>query len=492
MTRIKSIAAIFVILFIIQGCAINPVTGKKQISFMSESQEIAMGKNSDPAIIAQFGLYPDDSLQAYIEAMGQQMATISHRSELDYEFKVLDSEVVNAFAVPGGYIYFTRGIMAHFNNEAQFMGVLGHEIGHVAARHSAQQYTKQMLAQIGFMAGMIASEKFREFGAEAMQGMQLLFLKFSRSDESESDVLGVYYSSQLGYDAREMAGFFNTLDRMSGGSEGRLPEFMSTHPDPGRRYQEVNRMAEEHQANDPGKYIADRDGYLDLIDGIVYGADPRQGYVENNVFYHPELKFEYPIPRDWQVVNSPQQVQMGPEDGKALMVLMVAQEESIASAAAAIKEKYGLTNIQESNRNINGLSGYRMVADYPQVDPYSGAVAENYVMQTVLIEYNDLIYLFHGLTGSRSDYNSFKGRFDNTMLNFKVLNDPFRINVKPERIKIVEVTTSKTLQSLFDEEGIPSDRHEEMAVLNGMVLTDMLTPGSKVKSLTKDHHINEQ
>jgi len=188
MNFMKKVLSIVVVLFLVYSCAVNPVTGKKQISFMSEANEIAQGKQSDPIIVAQYGLYNNQEIQDFINEKGQEMAAISHRPNLDYEFKVLDSDVVNAFAVPGGYVYFTRGILAHFNNEAQFAGVLGHEIGHIAHRHSAQQYTKQMLTQIAFIGGMIASPKFAEFGAEAMQGMQLLFLKFSRTAESESDI----------------------------------------------------------------------------------------------------------------------------------------------------------------------------------------------------------------------------------------------------------------------------------------------------------------
>jgi predicted Zn-dependent protease len=155
---------------------------------------------------------------------------------------------VNAFAVPGGYVYFTRGILAQFNNEAELVGVLGHEIGHVTARHSASQQSKQQLGQLLLMGGMIASEKFREFGGYAMQGMQLLFLKFSRDNEHESDRLGVEYSSKIGYDAREMANFFNVLNKMSMESEHNgVPTFMSTHPDPGDRYNSVKSQAVQWQ-----------------------------------------------------------------------------------------------------------------------------------------------------------------------------------------------------------------------------------------------------
>ncbi|MEZ5007153.1 MAG: M48 family metalloprotease [Chitinophagales bacterium] len=478
-----------ILIVFVSACAVNPVTGKKQLSFMSEAQEIAMGKQSDPAIIAQYGLYPNEELQNFIQEKGEAMAAISHRPGLDYEFKVVDSDVVNAFAVPGGYVYFTRGIMAHFNNEAQFAGVLGHEIGHIAARHSAQQYTKQMIGQIAFIGGMIASEKFREFGGEAMQGLELLFLKFSRSAESESDVLGVDYSSTVGYDAHQMADFFKTLDRMSGGGEGRLPEFYSTHPDPGRRYNDVNKLTEKwHEEHNATPNNVNRDGYLDMINGIIYGEDPRQGYTEGNTFYHPELKFQFPVPTNWQLMNSPTQVQMAPEKGDALIVFTLSQKSTLAEAAAEIKEMYKLQNIKEKAFKVHGLNAYGIVADYPQSDPNAVSTTseqpEPLAMQTVLIAYNDLIYLFHGLC-EKKDYTKFEPNFDNTMVNFKQLTDLSKINVLPERIKVVSVDNSTTLQAFLTQKGIPTDRQKEFAILNGMELSDNLSSGTKVKVMEK-------
>jgi predicted Zn-dependent protease len=186
----------FLLLF--NQCSRNPVTGKKELSFMSESQEKALGASSDPQIQAEFGVYPDEKLQTYINEKGQAMAKISHRPTLPFQFKVMDSPVVNAFAVPGGYVYFTRGILAHFNNEAQLNGVLGHEIGHVTARHGARSQTSQILSQVVLIGAMIASPKLAQYGEQLSQGMQLLFLKYSRDHESESDVLGVQYSQKVG------------------------------------------------------------------------------------------------------------------------------------------------------------------------------------------------------------------------------------------------------------------------------------------------------
>ena len=229
-------------LFLIVACARNPVTGKKQLSLMSESQEIAMGAEADPSIVANFGIYDDAKIQDFINTKGQQMVKISHRPNLKFTFRVVNSPVVNAFALPGGYVYFTRGIMAHFNNEAEFAGVLGHEIGHVTARHGAQQQTQQMLGQLGLIVGVIAVPQFAKFAEAAQQGMGLMFLKFGRNHESQSDQLGVEYSTKIGYNSHKMAGFFKTLGRITDASGARIPAFLSTHPDPDDRFGNVERL----------------------------------------------------------------------------------------------------------------------------------------------------------------------------------------------------------------------------------------------------------
>jgi predicted Zn-dependent protease len=246
----RCIPVVTIAFILSSSCAVNPVTGKKNFVIISEAQEIQMGKEADPAIVAQFGLYPDDKLQQFINEKGQQMAKISHRPNLNYEFKILDSHVVNAFAVPGGYGYFTRGILAHFNNEAEFAGVLGHEIGHVTARHTVRSQSKQFLFQVGFIAGVVISPEIAQFADVGQQALGLIFLKFSRDHESESDELGVEYSTKIDYDAHKMADFFQTLNRLSGGDEGEsIPTFLSTHPNPADRYNRVHKLATDAQKN---------------------------------------------------------------------------------------------------------------------------------------------------------------------------------------------------------------------------------------------------
>jgi predicted Zn-dependent protease len=478
-------AVVFISFLFLSGCAVNPVTGRKQISLMSEAQEIALGAESDPQIIAQFGLYEDATIQKFIDLHGQEMAAISHRPNLKYQFRILDSPVVNAFAVPGGYVYFTRGIMAHFNNEAEFAGVLGHEIGHITAKHSVDQYTKSTIAQVLLVGGLIVSPEFRTFANEAQTAMQLLFLKYSRDNESQSDELGVEYSSKVGYDAHQMADFFNTLKSLSTSEDGQeIPTFLSTHPDPLDRNEKVDAMATEWQNKlQLPSYKVNRQSYLDMIDGIIYGEDPQQGYVENSTFYHPGLKFSFPVPNSWLYDNSPTQFQMAPKDGKALMVLMLAEGNSLQTAASNSATQLKLTVSNTRQIKINGLDALEVRAQQITDDPASGQ--KNTIdLQSVYIQYGQFIYVIHGLS-LPADFAVYKSHFDKTMYGFGELKDQSKINVKPDRIKVVPVKSNGTLGQALLAYAIPTDKHREHGIVNGMDPTDQVTAGEKIKIIIK-------
>ncbi len=466
-------------LFLFQNCARNPVTGKRQVVLMSEAQEIAMGKDADPQIVAQYGLYPDKDLQAHITQVGKKLAAISHRPNLEYEFKILDSDVLNAFAVPGGYIYFTRGIMANFNNEAQLMGVLGHEIGHVAARHTVAQQRNALLGQLGIIAGVIINPELGRFAETASQGLGLLFLKFGRDAERQADELGVEYSSKLGYDAREMADFFITLERNSQKSEAEpLPEFLSTHPNPGDRNVTVNKLAAKWQNKLKLKNPeVDRNNYLKKIEGIVYGEDPRQGYLEKDVFYHPELKFQFPVPAGWSYQNTPQRVQMAPKSGKALMMLTLGQGATLQDAANAVIKQNGLQLLDSKQTTVNGLSAIAMLSA-PQAQ--QGQQAQDLRVLSYLVQYGNLIYHFLGVSAT-PDFNEFNSYFTSTMQGFKQVTDQSKLNKKPERIRLKTLNSALTLEQALKNYGVPAARLKEIAILNGMELTQKLTSGTIIK-----------
>lgn len=475
--RFLLIILLFIASFLYQSCAVNPVTGEKEFMLLSKSNEIAMGKQSDQEIVSYMGLYDDPDLQQFIKTKGEEMASISHRSELDFEFKIVDTPVVNAFAVPGGYVYFTRGILAHFNNEAEFAGVLGHEIGHVAARHSAKQYTKSMAAQAGLVAGSLLSEEFRQYAGLAQTGLQVLFLKFSRDHERQSDKLGVEYSTKIGYDAEEMAGFFNTLSRLSEQSGAEVPTFLSTHPNPANRYRDVQQLADKWQSKlNATNLEVNRDSYLRMIDGLIYGEDPRQGYVEDSRFYHPELKFQFVVPSGWTLQNTPQQVQMAPSDGQALLILGLARGNDLNEAAESFVTGNQLQQVRSERTSVNGYDALTLVANQGQE---GGSTVQ---ILAYFIQDDKLIYNFFGASNA-STFSSYSQVFDRSIGSFARLTDPAKLNKEPERIQIVEARDGGTLRDLLKQSNVPDQRLEELALLNGMELEDRVASGTLIKSI---------
>ncbi|GAB3282184.1 M48 family metalloprotease [Larkinella harenae] len=471
-------------LFGLSACSRNPVTGKRELSLMSTEQEIALGKESHPSVVATMGLYEDKKLNDFINEKGKAMARISHRPDLPYQFYIVDSPVVNAFAVPGGYVYFTRGIMAHFNNEAEFAGVLGHEIGHITARHSARQQTSQLLGTIGVIGGAILVPQLGQSIEALQQGLGLFLLKYSRDHESESDKIGVEYSSKIGYDARQMANFFSTIKRISDNAGQQVPDFLSTHPDPANRNAKVKEMATAYQQQNKGTYQIERDRYLRMIDGILYGDDPRQGFVENDMFYHPELRFQFPVPKGWQHQNSPSQFQMAAKDGKSAMILMLAKGNTLEEASQTLVQQLGLKVLESGRTTINGNPALVMISQQQpqqqqeqtqQQDPKS-------VLQlgTWLIQYNKAIYALHGLSAA-GDFQGAYRTFEPVANNFRALTDQEKINRKPERVQVRTVSRDGSFKEVMQSLGMPSNRIEELGVLNSMKTDDKVTRGSLIK-----------
>ncbi len=488
-TRFLPRLAVLALITLTLACARNPVTGKRQMSLMSTEQEISLGASADPQVQAEYGIYDDKDLTAFLNEKGQAMAKVSHRPQLPWSFKIVDSPVVNAFAVPGGKVYFTRGIMAHFNSEAQLAGVLGHEIGHVTARHGAEQYTKGTLAQLGLIVGMIASPQLAQFGEQASVGVQLLMLRNGRKDESESDRLGVQYAAKIGYDPGPMADFFQTLKRVTEKATGGrdLPTFLSTHPDPDDRYNKVKADAAKYKRLFANRQplVENRNEYLRRIDGLIYGEDPKQGYIENNKFYHPELKFQFPVPQGWKTQNSPTQFQMASPDGNALMVLSLSAQKTLQAAAQEDAKQYSLVASDTRNTTINGLPAITVISDQVQQDQQTGrTVATGIKVATTFIQYNNLIYILRGVAQA-ANFNTYSATFGNVMKGFEPLTDAEKINRKPERVKIVTVEQQTTLADALKAQGMPAHRHEELAILNGMQLRDVLAAGTLIKVVAK-------
>ncbi len=474
-------ALITAAILLVISCAVNPVTGKRQIMFMNEAQEIALGISYDPQVLASFGVYDDPELQAFVQARGAEMGKLSHRPNLEYHVKVVDSPVVNAFAVPGGFIYLTRGILAQLNNEAELIGIIGHEMGHITARHSVSQQTKQQLGTLLLIGGMIASEKLAGYAEQAMQGMQLLFLSFSRDDEREADALGSEYATKLGYDGTKMADFFKVLNKMNmASSQGGVPTFLSTHPDPGDRYNSVirNTRAWQDKLKLPA-YKVNADSYLKLIDGIVYGEDPKQGYTDDNTFFHPVLKFKFSYPAGWTLTNAPTQVTVQPADGKALILFTLSNQRSLQAAADSTLAQYGLKLQRAEQRTINGMPAIVALSKQESQNQSTGAVNVTSVL-SYIIEYGSVYYVFHSVA-TEADFPNYATSMESSMKTFAKLTESNRINVKPQRIYVKAVQRSGSLANAFTAFGMKQEMMNELALLNNMELTDQVQAGKLIK-----------
>jgi predicted Zn-dependent protease len=471
------IMALSVIYFV--SCARNPVTGKNEFMLLSENDEIRMGAAADKDVVQMYGLYDDQEILNYVDGIGQKMAKISHRPQLKYEFKVMNSPVINAFAVPGGYIYITRGILAYLNNEAELAGVIGHEIGHVTARHSAQKYTEVSLAQLGLGVGTMISPEFAQFSGLAAQGIGLLFLKFSRDDERQSDELGVAYSTRVGYDAREMANFFHTLDKMRGKTEqGSIPDWFSTHPNPADRVVDVRNMAEEVQKekNLSGLKI-NRDQYLDKINGLIYGNNPREGFVENDMFYHPDMKFQFPVPSGWKVNNLPSQVQIISSEENAIIIFTLGSTNSASSSADAFLKQTKASVAQRNNVQVNGLKAVQI---YSQMADGKNVLR----IQSHFIERKNQVFVFHGFTNN-SLFDTFRPTFTASASGFKALTDRNILNIQPDRLKIQKVSRKGSLKETLKKWGVVDAELDELALINGMSLSDQVQPNTYIKTVAK-------
>ncbi len=467
-------AAVLIVGMLFWACARDYVTGKRTLSLVSESQELAMGQEADPSIVAEYGVYDDANLAAYVDGIGQSMVKFSHRPTLKFTFRLMDTPVVNAFALPGGFVYFTRGILAHFNSAAELAGVMGHEIGHVTASHGREQMSKAQLATLGLGLGTILSEDFRQFSDVAQQGLGLIFLKFGRDNESESDLLGVEYSTRAGYDAQHMSRFFRTISRIGEKAGGGPPTFLSTHPNPENREQRVAALAKEWQQQVPGpKGGTDRAAYLRRIDGIVYGDDPRQGFVENGYFYHPELRFQFSVPAKWQVVNQPAQVQMVNAEQNAGIQFSLGKGASPQLAAEEFAKNSQAEVLRNQATQVNGLRAHLLVSN---LQSQSGVLR----VLSYFIQMDDKIYMFHGYT-SPTLFDGVAPTFEQVMKSFDRLRNQAALSKQPRRVKVMTVDQPGDLKQTLTRLGVKQEELEEIAIANGMYLQDKLQRGDLVK-----------
>lgn len=472
--RYRRFGAAFVALGLVfsTSCLVNPATGERQLTLMTEGQEIQMGREADPGIVASMGLYPDQELQDYMQRLGSELAARSERPDLPWTFRVLDEPVVNAFALPGGYIYVTRGILAYLDSEAELVGVLGHEIGHVTARHSVNRISRAQLAQLGLGIGIALKPELQRFEGLVSVSLQLLFLKFSRDDERQADELGVRYMSRLGYDPAQLSGVMAMLGRVSGGGGGgRVPDWLSTHPNPENREEAILEMAARAQvAMDPPR--VGRTEFLPRLEGLVFGENPREGFFQGSRFLHPEMAFELTFPQGWATENLKNVVQgMSPEED-AILQLSVAEVSDPVTALKGFLAQDGIQPGASSRAAINGLPAAGAEFHYEgDEEEAEGRVA--------FVRHGGTVFQLIAF-GTTSAWQNHASALREAQESFRPLKDPALLRVQPARLRVVTVHRSTTLLEFLEREGATS-RIEEVRLLNRLEGNPTLQGGQILK-----------
>jgi predicted Zn-dependent protease len=414
-----------------------------------------------------------------VDSVGKALARVSHLPDLEWHFTLLDDPTVNAFAMPGGYIYITRGILAHLNSEAQLAGVLGHEIGHVTARHSAQRLTQQQFAGLGLGLASVFVKGFGQDSEAAQTALGLLFLKYGRDDENQADELGIQYATKAGYDPREIPSTYAMLKRIGERSGQRLPTFLSTHPDPGDRENRTHGLAQTAAAGKTNLQIRQR-GYVQRLDGVVFGVDPRQGYFEGTRFYHPEMRFTMDFPAGWKTANGRQAVMAAEPNQKASMQLTLAQADGL-SPAQLVSELRTKGSIVAAEGGSETVGGYAAWVGRLQVPTQSGGTQ---ILAAAFIR-RSADQMFQILGASSEPGNADEARVLASARSIRPLSDPARLNVTPDRVDVVSVTSAGAFDEVIGRFKSLAVGLDELAILNNVGEQDDVRRGELIKVVVR-------
>ncbi|MCM2264120.1 MAG: M48 family metalloprotease [Desulfuromonadales bacterium] len=473
----KPAGGLLLVLASLCGCAVNPVTGRSELMLLSEQEERQLGFQARQSVDEEYGVYDDAALQSYVSGVARPLAQASHRPALDWQFQVMDSPVVNAFAAPGGYVFVTRGLLAAVNDEAELAGVLAHEIGHVTARHSARNYSQSLLANIGVQLGTVLAGSYGNLlGPMLEAGTGLLFLKYSRDDERQADSLGVEYASKGGYDTNRMADFFTTLQRqevLEGEKGGGLPEWFSTHPSPVDREAAVRAQTAQWRNQLPRQsYRTNREAFLARIDGLVYGEDPRQGFREGDWFYLPQSQVQFRIPSQWGFSREGSQAQMT-HPQKAGVILFAIQKGSVEQVAQSFVTSMNATVQQSAERFINGLQARELVSTVTDGKQKARVISH-------FFQKGGEVFMFHGLA-DEAGFSRLAATLGQPAASFAPLTDREKLNRKPQRIAVKQIGKAATLEAALQAYAVDRNLWPRIAWMNEMQLSDRLQPGQRIK-----------
>jgi predicted Zn-dependent protease len=443
---------------------------------ISEGQEIRAGQRAARESARTLGLVADQALQDYVQQVGARLTETSERSQLPWTFRVLDDPMPNAFALPGGFVFVTRGLLGVVNSEAELAGVLAHEVGHVNARHGVQALGRQSGAELGVWAVPVAELRSLDGGAAA--GVGLLFAEHTADAERQADDLGLRYVLAAGYDVREVADVFAALGRLEGvGGRSALPSWLTSHPDPGDRAEAAARRADAARES-IDSLRQNRFEYLDQIEDLVYGHDPRQGFFRGATFFHPELRFRLQLPSGWRYRNLAQAVVATSPDRDAAIQLTIVEQTAPAEAAERFLGQSGVSATgdiatETVRGNLAVLVPFRVATG---AGTAAGAAA--------WIAYGGRTYQIVGIAASQAA-NGHADTFREAARSFGPVTDARLLDVRPNRINIVRLGRTTTFDA-FNRRYPSVVDAEEVALLNRVSgPSSRLRAGGRVKRVVK-------
>lgn len=462
------------------GCATNPVTGGQDFVLMSEGDELRLGQKASAEIGKEYPEYRDPELQRYLDRIGQKLARASHRPNIQYHFTVVDSPEINAFALPGGYVYVTRGILVYLDSEAELAAVVGHEVGHVTARHSVRQQSAATAAQIGASVAGIVVPELGSGAAQSVIGSlgDALVKGYGRDHELEADRLGAEYLARTGYDPQAMIQVVSVLkdqelfDAEIARAEGREPRayhgLFATHPDNDTRLKEVVGAASKYAK---GSTFEGKSEYLRAVDGIVFGESASQGVVRGSDFYHAELGFALQFPVGWQVKNLPDRVQAfsPPRDGLMEMRLI---DKPLATAAETMRQYLKLPE----GTTVESGSVQGMPAAFATYYQSSGRP-----IRAGLILLGGKGFVVAGTAKSAAEFNRYTGNINSSIRSFHRITDEERRLARPLKVRLYTAKKGDTFAGLA--RGSPLGKHAEgyLRLMNSAYPRGEPAPGQLLK-----------
>lgn len=475
MKRFRVVAVFVVLLLVLPAAASSWQENEDQ-------GEIEQGREADKQVEALYGFYEDEELAGYVADIGNSMAALSERPNLPWTFRVLDSPVINAFALPGGFVYVTRGLAAYAGSEAELAGVIGHEIGHVTGRHSRGRRWGSILATIGILAGAVLSDTVRDLVDLGVPQLvtTLVLTKYSRGQERDADRRGIRYAAQAGYNPYAIGGFFQTLQSLEEHYDRKkLPGWISTHPQIDDRIERSNRTAREALAefglsND--QLLVGRRALLEQVDGVVFGENPREGYMDGDDFLHPDLRFRLAFPTDWSVENGRSAIIVSEPADLAYMKLELVSpkkgQEPYDYVSNYMRE-LGAEVVDRKRIEINGLEAV-------QVDFTLDGDGTEYAVLGNWISFDGRLYQLLGVTTPRR-WRTYATRMQRSMYSFRELQDESVLETEPARVAVIELSQTMTLAGALEAHPEVSVPAEIVAILNHMSMDDLIVAGDAVK-----------